>query len=66
MFNVLVNNFTQPFSLTSDEREKIVNATNYTEIYDVIKGPLTKNNITSTFTNNDLTLSIGSENICVF
>ena len=65
-FNVSVNNFfPQSFSLTSEEMKKIVNPnSNNTDIYDVIKGPLQNNGITSTFTNNSLTLTYNSTNIC--
>lgn len=64
-FDVSVNDFfPQSFSLTPDEMEKIVNTTSYTDIYDAIEGPLKKNGITSTFTNNSLTLKYGSNNIC--
>ena len=65
-FSMSLGFLTQSFTLTSGEMNNIVNAKNSTDIYGVIKEPLKKNGITSSFTNNDLTLLIGTTNICVF
>lgn len=65
-FSMSLGFITQSFTLTSGEMNKIVNATNNMDIYDVIKTPLKNKNITSIFDDNDnkLTLIYINRNVC--